>query len=296
MNIFINSQLLINILISSSIILMSGLSFSILYFSAKFFNLTHGIIIAMGAYLNWYLYEKLHLNLILTSVISIVTCIILGVFFDWAVYRQLRQRLIQPIYFLISAIALYTIFQNIFSAIWGDEAKTLNTVFLSPSHNLLGGYITSAQCLLVFVSLISFMLYNWLINNYDLGKMIRAVSENAELSRIHGIDSEKVITICTVIASAFGAILGICMSFDSNITPSFGFNLLLSGVVAMIIGGLGSYKGLIFGSLLIASLQQVVGFYFSSKWMDCIVYLILLVFLIWKPFGFSGVRARKTRI
>ena len=293
---FINAQTLINILISFAVILLSGLSFSILYFSTKFFNLTQGAIIALGGYFAWWLSTILRVNLLAASLIAISSCILLGIGLDQLVYKRLRQQGIQPIYYLISSIALYTILQNLISAIWGDEAKTLSSAFVNPSHELAGGYITTAQSLLVGLSLLGFISYILFIRQHVLGKKIRAVSENFDLARVHGIDSERILMICTGLGSALGALLGLCMSFDTNITPGFGFNLLLSGVVAMIIGGLGSYRGLLYGSLLIAFLQQIIGFYLGAKWMDCIVYLTLLIFLIWKPFGFSGVRARKIQI
>ena len=137
----------------------------------------------------------------------------------------------------------------------------------------------------------------YLLYNYsNLGKKIRAVSENTELSSIYGISSNKVILICVGISSALSAIVGILSAMDTNLTPTMGFNLLLYGIVAMIIGGVGSFRGLLMGSLLVAVAQNLVAFYLDTKWMDAVAYIILITFLLWKPLGFSGKRLKKIEI
>ena len=114
------------------------------------------------------------------------------------------------------------------------------------------------------------------------------------MCNIYGIDSDRVILRATTgVSSALAAIAGILIALDVDMTPTFGFNYFLYGVVAMIIGGVGSYRGLIFGSLLLASAQHLVAFYIDTKWMDAVAYIILILFLIWKPLGFSGLRLKK---
>ena len=75
-----------------------------------------------------------------------------------------------------------------------------------------------------------------------------------------------------------------------------GFNWLLYGVVAMIIGGVGSHWGLVGGALLLATAQHLAAYYIGSQWMDAVAYIILIVFLIARPLGFSGKRLKKIEI
>lgn len=75
-----------------------------------------------------------------------------------------------------------------------------------------------------------------------------------------------------------------------------GFNWLLYAVVAMTIGGMGKMRHLILGSLLLASAQVSVAYFFDSKWMNATAYIILIVFLYFRPYGFSGRKLKKTEI
>lgn len=98
------------------------------------------------------------------------------------------------------------------------------------------------------------------------------------------------------IGSVLTAVAGILVAFDVDMTPTMGFKWLLYGVVAMIIGGVGSYWGLIGGAFLLATSQHIAAYYIGNQWMDAVAYIILILFLIVKPLGFSGKRLKKIEI
>ncbi len=83
---------------------------------------------------------------------------------------------------------------------------------------------------------------------------------------------------------------------DTDMTPTMGFNWLLYAVVAMIIGGMGKMRYLFFGALLLASAQHLSAYYLDSKWMNATAFIILITFLYFKPYGFSGKRLKKAEI
>ena len=79
-------------------------------------------------------------------------------------------------------------------------------------------------------------------------------------------------------------------------TPTMGFDWMMYGVVAMIIGGMGKMRYTIFGAFLLASAQQLSAYFFDSKWMNATAYIILVIFLYFRPFGFSGKKLKKTEV
>jgi branched-subunit amino acid ABC-type transport system permease component len=150
--------------------------------------------------------------------------------------------------------------------------------------------ITIAVCLALFVACVFFMKYN------RIGRNIRAVASNPELSNVVGIHSDRVILWAFAIGSALAAVAGILIALDTDMRPTMGFSWLLYGVVAMIIGGVGSNWGLVGGALLLATAQHLAAYYIGSQWMDAVAYIILILFLIVKPLGFSGKRLKKIEI
>lgn len=290
------TQLFSNILLSTSIYLLIALSFSILYYTTKFFHLAHAAVIAGGAYFAFLFSVQLRLPLILSMALAIVGAIIIGLSCELLVYRYLRKQNAPPLNYLIASLGLYVVLQNIISITWGDDVKTLYRGEIKVGHLFMGAYITTIQVVTIAVAVLLLTSTILFIRYTSIGKKINAVSANAELAGIHGINSNKVILTCFILGSALGAVAGILSAMDTNMTPTFGFNLLLYGVVAMIIGGVGSYRGLVAGALLVAGAQHLAAYYIDTKWMDAVAYIILILFLLWKPLGFSGQRLRKVEL
>ena len=212
------------------------------------------------------------------------------------VFRNLRKNKNNPYVLLISSIGLYVILQNVISLIWGDETKSIRTGVVQAGNEVLGAYITDIQIIIIASCFLLFLCVVALLNRTSFGRHIRAVSSNVALANIFGINSNKVILCAFVIGSGLAAIAGILVAFDTDITPTMGFNLLIYGIVAMIIGGIDSTWSLFVGAFLLATAQHLGAYYIDSKWMDTIAYIILVMFLIWKPLGFSGKRLKKIEI
>jgi branched-chain amino acid transport system permease protein len=289
-------QIVINILISFSLYLTIALSYSIIYYITKIFHLAHAAIITFGAYFLFYFNHTLGFPLIIAVFISIIFSALIGMACDFLIYRQLRKRDTPLLVFLIASLGLYIVLQNVISIVFGDDNKILSTSIVSVGKEFLGAYITDIQIVIILVSISIFIAINLFLKLTGLGRAIRAVSSNSELSNIYGIPANKIILIVFGISSAIAAITGMLSAMETNMNPTFGFNLLLYGIVVMIIGGVGSTWGLIGGALLLASAQHIVTYYIGSQWMSTITYVILIVFLLFKPLGFSGKRLKKIEI
>lgn len=289
-------QIIINIFITVFIYLIVAISFTLIYYTTKFFHLAHAAIIVFGAYFTYLFSQQMQMALWFSIPLAIIFAIVMGLLFEIVLYKPLRKRKAIPLVFLITSLGLYIILQNIISLIWGDDTKSIRTGPVEVGNEFFGAYITDIQIITIVVSIILFAATLLFIKYTNIGKNMRAVSSNAELSNIFGINSDAVILWSFAIGSALAAIAGILVAFDTDMTPTMGFNLLLYGVVAMIIGGVGSIAGLIGGAFLLATAQHLGAYYIDSKWMDAIAYIILILFLIWKPLGFSGRRLKKVEI
>lgn len=289
-------QIFANIILSATLLLMVAVSFSLLYSVTKFFNIVLAVTISFGAYFTYLLFISFNQPLFVALPLAIILTISISLLSELLVFKPMRKRNLPSFAILVASIGLYSVLQNCISLYFGDDTKTIKTGSIEVGHQIFGAYITTIQIITSVVSLLLFIGMYLLYNYSNLGKKIRAVSENTELSSIYGISSNKVILICVGISSALSAIVGILSAMDTNLTPTMGFNLLLYGIVAMIIGGVGSFRGLLMGSLLVAVAQNLVAFYLDTKWMDAVAYIILITFLLWKPLGFSGKRLKKIEI
>jgi len=123
--------------------------------------------------------------------------------------------------------------------------------------------------------------------------MVRAYADNSPYAEVVGIPRNRIITLVSVLSSSLAGIAGISLAADTGITPSMGMHPFMMGVVAMIVGGNRHAWGIAMGALLLAVAQNLGGWFLGAQWQDAVAFLILLVFLIFRPQGFVGMPLRK---
>jgi branched-chain amino acid transport system permease protein len=291
----VSIQVILNIIYSASVYFLVALSFMLIYNVTKFFNLAHAIILTLGPYFTL-LFLNTGLPAFIAIILSIVFSGIIGVGFEAFIFNKLRSKLRHPYVFMVCSLGIYIVFQNIISIIWGDATQSIRIYEIQKGIELFGGYITKTQIISILIIALLSACVIVSVSNSKLGKEIRAISSNNVLSRVYGINLFRVILITVGISSILAALAGIIVAFDSDMVPAMGFNLLLYGIVVMIIGGVGNFYGLIGGSLLLATSQNIGAYYIDTKWMDAITYIILILFIIWKPLGFTGKQLKKIEI
>lgn len=289
-------QLFINIMIFAVEILLVSASIYILYIPSRFFHIAHAVTIVIAPYFVYWLVKQIGVAIGLAIPVAIGLTMILGMLSELCVYKPLRKKGAGSMVLLIVSIGLYTILQNCVSILWGDETKNLRMSDVAIGHKLRDAYITDIQMISFIVSVCLFTTCILFLKYHKTGRCIRAVSSNPELSNVLGINSNKIILCAFAIGSTLAAVAGILIAFDTGMTPTMGFNWLLYGIVVMIIGGIGSSWGLIGGAFMLATAEHLSAYYIGSQWMDAVAYIILILFLLWKPLGFSGKRLKKVEI
>jgi len=289
-------QLAINILISFSIYLLIAISYCTIYYPVVFFQLSHAVVIAFSAYFTFFFSRQLEFPLWLSIPLAIIIAIAVGMLSESVIYKQLRKRKAAPMILMIASLGIYIVMQNAISILWGNDTKSVRMGEIKVGNEFFGAHITDIQIYTIVVCIALFVACVMLIKFSRIGLNIRAVASNPELSNVVGISSDRVILWAFGIGSALAAVAGIMIAFDTDMRPTMGFSWLLYGVVAMIIGGVGSNWGLVGGALLLATAQHLSAYYIGSQWMDAVAYIILIMFLIARPLGFSGKRLKKVEI
>jgi len=287
------SQIIINIIIAFSIFNLAALSFSLIYQTTRFFHFAHAVVFTFGAYFTFLFSQLIGWSLVSAILTAIVAACLIGCMAEWFIYRPLRKKESSSIVLLLASLGIYIVLQNLISLFFGDETKSIRTWEVREGIEIAGAYVTPVQIVIIATSIAIVILVSGYLMLAKTGKAMRAVASDSELSNLSGIKSDRIILISFAIGSALAGIAGILVALDVDMTPTMGMNMLLMGVVAMIIGGVGSIWGIVLGSLLLATAQNLAVWYISSQWMDAVAFGILLLFLLFKPEGFMGKKARK---
>jgi branched-chain amino acid transport system permease protein len=280
------AQFFINSNIIGCTYFLAAIGFTIIYRIAKFFHFAHGIVYAAGAYLGYTFLVLLKINPIISLFMSIILVALLGVVIDRSVY----------LVFLLSSFGVFIFIQNLLQLIFGAQILTLRTGPIKEGHHFLGGVITDIQILIIVSSLFIFLIIWLLVQKTKFGKAIRAVSDDPVGARVSGINSEKIIVAVFAIGSALAGAAGILVSLETNIEPTMGLNAILKGIIACIIGGIGSIPGALLGGLFLGLAENLGIWQIQAGWKDAIAFGILILFLLFRPSGIMNVKPEKEKV
>ena len=289
-------QLIVNGVIAGSIYALIAIGFTVIYRTVKYFHFAHGVVYTAGAYIAYTLLISFGLNFALSFFLSVVLAAILGVAIDRFVYYPLRQHNASNLIFLLASFGVFIFLQNLIQLIYGAQILTIRTGPIKEGRHFLGAVITDIQILILVVSIL-LMIFLWLfMQKTKLGKAMRAVSDDPIAANVVGINPERIIRTSFAIGSALAGAAGILISFETNIQPTMGFSALLKGIIASIIGGIGSIPGAVLGGLFLGLAENLGIWKISAGWKDCIAFLILIIFLLIRPWGFLGTKTEKETI
>lgn len=156
--------------------------------------------------------------------------------------------------------------------------------------------ITDIQILILVVSIVLSVAL-WVFIQYSkLGKAMRAVADDPVAASVVGINPEKVIVAVFFIGSALAGAAGILISLETNIEPTMGFNAILKGIIASIIGGIGSIPGAVLGGYFLGLAENLGIWKIQAGWKDAIAFAILIAFLLFRPGGIMGIKTEPERL
>ena len=121
------------------------------------------------------------------------------------------------------------------------------------------------------------------------GLALRAIIGNPVAAHLVGIDVRRAVLLAFAAASAIGGVAGfLVLAVDQQVTPMFGMWATLKGLIAMMIGGLGSVPGAVLGGLLLGIVEAHSQWYFGPQIRDLVAYFVLFAFLVLRPGGLLG--------
>ncbi len=287
----IATQLILNGIIAGAIYALVASGFSLIYSVTKFMHFAHGAVLALGAYFLYAFAVSAGLNFWLAVILTLICSCISGVAMDWLVYRPLRKRKASSAVLLIASIALMTFVNAVVLAVWGADVKTIPTK--NPVFDVFGARVTFIQVLIIIVSALLLLALWFLMKKTKLGKAMRAVADNKDVAQTVGINPERIYTYTFIIGSFLAGVAGILIGIEQNLYPQMGISLVIKGFTGAVIGSLASVPGSVLGSLILGLVENIGIWWLPSGYKDAIAFVLLFVFLLFKPTGLLGARVRE---
>ncbi|HDQ71224.1 MAG TPA: branched-chain amino acid ABC transporter permease [Chloroflexi bacterium] len=276
-----------------------ALGYTMVYGVLKLINFAHGDLFMWGAYLGLTVINVLvglmaqgsAFFIVPAVIIVMITIALAGVLVERIAYRPLRTAgRLAPV---ISALGVAFILQSLARNVYGASYKTYPTG-ITPRGGIViagGARISVMQIIVLAVSFLMMGALYLFVQRTRIGTAMRAVSLNHDVSRLMGIDVNRIIAIVFLIGPGLGGVAGMIValyygSFDFTLGWTYG----LKAFIAAILGGIGNIPGAMLGGFLLGIIETLGAGYISPQWKDVIAYVILILILIFRPTGILGER------
>jgi branched-chain amino acid transport system permease protein len=280
-------QQLVNGLLLGGIYALLALGYTMVYGIIKLINFAHGDIYMLGAFIGYWLINRLQMNFFFALIVAMCATALVGVIIEAIAYRPLRNS--PRIAALITAIGVSFLLENGMIFLVGPNLRPFPQVIEVTKYQLGPIAISNVQLLILLVSLVLMVGLQVIVKRTKMGKAMRAVSVDADAARLMGIDVNRVISFTFAIGSALAGAAGVLIGlYYNSIDPMMGVTPGLKAFVAAVLGGIGLIPGAALGGFVIGLLETGASAIGLSNYRDAIVYAILIVILLVRPTGILG--------
>lgn len=279
-------------LITASVLALASVGLTLQFGVTNFVNFAYGEFLSIGAYFAFTLNQGLHMNIWWAMVIAAPATALVAFLINRIVILPFVRRRASLFILLVVTIGLQLFLQNGILAVWGAGFHKYQDSSGALLH--LGPVMLTVQQLTIMLIAVATMLsVHILLKFTTLGKAMRAMSDDPELSRVSGIKVDRIRDVTWLLSGFLAGLAGVVLAINVNsFTPSMGSQFLFIIFAAVILGGIGRPYGAMLGALIIGVVMEVSASYIDSAYKTVVAFGILIIVLLLRPEGIFRSRGR----
>lgn len=282
--VFIIEQLINGLLVGVNYLLIA-LGLSLIFSLGGIVNLAHGGFYAIGAYLVVALADHLGYS---AFVVSPVLVAALGIVVERALFRRFYQA--DPALGLLLTFGLAMVLEQALRMIFGATPLPFSIPDFLRGQILLGDFIYSVYRFAILGVALAAIVGLWfLLQRTPFGRIVRAGVQNPDMVGALGISLRRYLTAVAALGIGLAGLAGAMMAPITGVHPAMGNEIIIAAFVVVVIGGLGSFWGVIVAAVLVGVVRGLT-VYFYPPAAEASMYLLMLLVLLLRPRGLFGER------
>ena len=267
-----------------------ALGLNLTFWTTKTMNFGQGSLMMLCAMLTVFLSSQ-GLAMALAVFGSLLVVAAFGVFIERWTVRPALQASGGSMGWVVSTLGFGIFLQGVAAKYFGSQAVAFpDVVFTAQDFVTVFGQYVSLQYLVVLAVAVALILaLELFVRKTVWGQAVHAVSLDPELALVQGIPVRRLVLGSFMLSSALAGVAGVLIAqIGGTVDPAFGFDLVLLGFVAAVLGGMGSSMGALAGGLLVGIISKLVGGYVSTAAEHGIAFALLMLALALRPQGVFG--------
>ena len=226
-------------------------------------------------------------NLVFAIVLGMIAGGVLGYALDRTLFRTLRRQGVSLIAQMVITIGLSIVLRYLFLYFFGGGPRSFRDFSAQQALDIGPVQLVPKDIIAMSVSIGVLLMIGVLLTRTQMGKAMRAVSDNKDLAESSGIDVQRVISTVWVFGAAAAALGGAFFALDQA-KWDFGFRILLLIFSAVTLGGLGTAYGALLGALVIGMVINLSTLVIDAELKNMVALLVMVLVLMFRPQGLLG--------
>jgi len=279
-------QQILNALQLGSIYALIALGYTMVYGILTMINFAHGDLFMLGAFFCFLAATFLHLPFIPTLLIAMIGVAIVGVLIERFAYKPLRQA--PRVSAIITALGVGIFLEN-FTLVFAPYPQSVPTLIKNTTWVIGGVSISSLQLIIIALSIVLMVLLDFIVRKTMVGMAMRAISWDKAIVPLMGIPLDLVISATFALGTSLGGAAGVMYALAFPvIDPYMGVLIGWKAFIAAVVGGIGNIRGAMIGGFILGGVEILVAAFLPSTYRDFVAFTLLLVLLIFRPYGILG--------
>ncbi|MEJ5203357.1 MAG: branched-chain amino acid ABC transporter permease [Anaerolineales bacterium] len=279
-------QQVLNALQLGSIYALIALGYTMVYGILTMINFAHGDLFMVGAFFCFIAATFLKLPFVPTLLLSMAGVALLGVTIERVAYKPLRQA--PRVSAIITALGVGLFLEN-FTLVFSPYPQHVPTLIENKTWIIGGVAISSLQVIIILLALVLMILLDLIVRRTMVGMAMRAISWDKSIVPLMGVPVNLIISITFAIGTSLGAAAGTMYSLAFPvIDPYMGILVGWKAFISAVVGGIGNIRGAMIGGFILGAVEILVAAFLPSTYRDFVAFALLLVLLIFRPYGILG--------
>jgi branched-chain amino acid transport system permease protein len=279
----------VNGLVLGGYYLLIALGLSLIFSVGGIVNLAHGAFYALGAYILVTLNDRI--GFAPAAIISPLGVSLLGLLFERFLLRRFYKA--DPILSLLVTFGLAMVAEQVIRIIWGAAPLPVNMPASLKGSVIVGDFLFSRYRLMLLL-IVTFVLVGvwFLLQRTAFGRVVRAGIQNPDMVAALGIRLQPYMVAVVMLGVGMAALGGALFAPITIVQPAMGSEIIIVAFVVVVIGGLGSFWGVVLAALLVGVVRGVTIHYVPAAG-EAAIYAVMIVVLLFRPRGLLGERIDK---
>jgi branched-chain amino acid transport system permease protein len=278
---FVNFYLVPGIVLGS-IYALGAIGITLVFGVLRFAHLAHGDFATLGAFLALALVAGLGLNPWLALPFAMAATAGTAIAIHWLFYEHLRGR--SAILTVIASLGIALMLRAIVQVIWGVDSQSYATGIVRPD-SYFGIRVKDREIWTLVATALLVVGLQLFLGYTRWGKAMRAMSDNPDLARLSGIDTQLTTALTWILVGLLCAAAGFFLGINTELKSLMGWYMLLPMFAAAILGGVGRVEGAVLGGMIIGIAEECSVLFLPSEYKSALAFAVLLLMLALRPTG-----------